>query len=248
LTPEEQAKMDRAPGRYKPETGTWTIKGNKISLDRMVYQPRSDTKQLRRSISYDGKNTRILMESSDGSLPGLVIPGRSHRFRTFFNPVLTLTAVGDKKLSAELGSYESELDKEFHMVGDVRCNLVRLYKKNNKGNIAESYKLYLDPERNYALVRTEKYYKNFMCLSSVNEVKKFTTINDILIPAEASCVTYNITETGKDSAPVSERTLLVTNTKLNQPGGIDDTDYDLKFPEGTKVWDERFKVRYKMKQ
>ena len=250
LTPEEQAKMDKYPGWYKPETGTWRIKGDKIMLDRTFYHSQSDAKPLRHSISYDGKNTHILTEGLDGSSPGLISPERSHNFRTFFNPIRTLTATGDKKLSGELSSMDAELASGDYEVGGVPCKMVKLYQRhpNKKDFILRTYRLYLDPKVNYAPRKTERYWYDFECLENTVEVKEFTTVNGINVPSKAICISYNRPDVTKDSIPVSEQELNATGIKVNQDGGIADSVFDLKFAVGTKVWDERFEVNYTIKE
>ena len=237
LTPDEQAKKERYPGWYKEETGAWQQKGNKVRLDRTHYRSTSATKQIEESTVYNGTITK----HSESQL-GLINSGRWHGLRTWFNPVLTLSATGDMKLSDELANMDAEFQEGSYTIDGVSCKLVKLYKKGNGGKLLRSFNVYLDPSSNYAPRKIEKYWYNFQCLERVVEVKELTKVGSVYVASKATCVTYDRPRGSKSSNPISEQELTVANIDVNQ--GIADSTFELSFRPGTKIWDDVVKIKY----
>ncbi|MHC4154681.1 MAG: hypothetical protein ACYST6_07135 [Planctomycetota bacterium] len=231
------------PGRYKLETGVWTQKGEKVRLNRTYFDPTSTTKQIYLSLAYNGADTKRLEDRPEGPDFGLISAGRSHKFRTRFNPLLSFAATGDKKLSEELTAMDAELADGLHDVSDAACNLVRLYKKSSSGKrILRTFNVYLDPHQNYAVRKVEKYWYDFLCPERTVEVKEFTTIDGVPLASKVACVTYQRPHRSDTSYPLFEQQLDITSIQLNQ--GIQDSEFEIAFGKNVKVWDDVFKLRY----
>lgn len=245
LTKDEQAKVDKYPGWYKQETGVLQQNGSKLRLDWTYYRS-SVTKPRQQSIAYDGSKTLRSESRPDSSVQGVLSAGRSHNFRRWFNPVLTLSATGDNKLSDELGSKDADLAVEDHDVKGAACRLIKLYKENRKGNIVRSFNVYLDPDKNYAIRKVEKYWDEFLCLEQTVEVEEFTKAGGVYVPSKAVCVTYNRPRGSLTSEPVYEQELNVTGITLNK--GIEVSVFELKFKAGARVWNSILEIGYTVKE
>ncbi len=222
---------ERYPGWYKPETGVFIQKGNKIKLKRLLYPTTSATKQVEDIISYDGEITRHQVHSPD---IGLITSGRWHGLRRWFNPILTLSASGEKKLSQEIADVETELVAGLHNVNGKSCRLLKMYRKTATDTTLCSFNVYVDPNSGYAPVKIEKYIKDFQCLEQTVEIKEFTKSGNVYIPSKAKFVAYNLPRGSKVSVPVYEQELTVTNIDINE--GVEDSVFDLTFAPGTRVW------------
>ena len=240
LGQDSAAKKLAHPERYKPATCVYFKKGNKERLEQVGYHASSPAEAARSTICYNGSIT-LYLESKDKNL-GKVSAGRWHRLRTAFNPVSTFTIAGDKKLSEELSTMSAELVAGLHNVGGVSCRLVKVYKKTPKGTILRSYKAYLDPARNYAPVKVEKYWFNFLCLERTVETQQFTKVGSTYVASKAKCTVYNRPHKSSTSNAVLEIALTATSVKVNQ--GISDSTFELTFPPETRVWDDITRITY----
>jgi hypothetical protein len=223
------------PGFYMPESGVLTLKGNKIKLARTYYDTTSRVDQVTETIVYNGANTRSLLHSGRGPDFGVVSAGRWHGLRRWFNPLLAMSASGDMGLSAELATRDTEIGG-LVTVNNVECRLVKLYKKTPSGAVLRSYKVYLDPARNYALIKAEKYWNNFVCLENVVEVTQLTHVGNVYVPTKATCVRYN-RPSGKSPTSNAVDTAELTATAATLNAGVSDSVFDLAFEPGTKVRD-----------
>lgn len=233
---------EKYPGWWKQETGVLQQKGNKVRLDRTYYQTTSATTQLEKTLRYNGSTTSSSATKSHGANQGILSAGRSHGFRKWFNPILTLSATGDSKLSSELNRANTEFVAGTYDVGGVSCELVKLYNKTPKGTILRSFNVYLDPDSNYAPRKIEKYWYNFKCLERVVEVKEVTKVGDVYVPTKAVCVTYVRPHNSLSSNPVTIQELNVTNIGIND--SIADTDFELSFGQGDRVWNSILELNY----
>jgi len=235
LTPEMRDLVDKwHPGWFKPETGVWTQKGDKVRLDWNFYRT-SEDQPWQESIAYNGSLT--FQSSSEPGQPepdhGLICAGRWHGIRKWFNPVLTLSATGDKKLSGDLLRPETALEFGDYDINGDSCKLIKLYTTNNKGRIVRSFNVYLDPKRDYTIRKVEKYWDDFLCLEQTVEIKEFIEFEGIELPAKAVCVNYVRPRASDTSYPTCEQQLIATDVKVNQ--GIDDSAFDIRFKVGTIV-------------
>lgn len=246
LTRAEKAKMDKYPGWYKQETGVWIQKGDKIKLERNYYFSASETDEITKTMCYDGLVTKAREHSETRPDLGVISKGRSHSFRRWFNPLLTFSATGDKNLSQELGDIDTELVSGSHEVKGKSCQLVKVYKNKTPTSCLRSYKVYLDPKSNYAPVKIEKYWNNFRCLEQTVEVTELTKVGNIYLATKALYVNYNKPSRSDKSYPVSEQELTVTNIELNE--GVADSEFELTFYPGTRVWNDIVAVGYKIPQ
>lgn len=244
LTRAEKAKMDKFPGWYKQETGVWIQKGDKIKLERTYYFSTSATVQITKTTCYDGFATKAREHSETRPDLGVISKGRSHSFRSWFNPLLTFSATGDKNLSRELGDIDTELVSGSHEVKGKSCQLVKVYKNKTPTSCLRSYKVYLDPKSNYAPVKIEKYWNNFRCLEQTVEVTELTKVDDVYIATKARYVNYDKPAHSDKSYPVSEQELTVTNVELNE--GVADSEFELDFFPGTSVWNDILAIGYKI--
>ncbi len=244
LTRAEKAKMDKYPGWYKQETGVWIQKGDKIKLERTYNFSASENVQITKTTCYDGSVTKVREHSESRPDLGLISKGRSHSFRRWFNPLLTFSATGDKNLSQELGDIDTELVSGSHEVKGKSCQLVKVYKNKTPTSCLRSYKVYLDPKSNCAPVKIEKYWNNFRCLEQTVEVTELTKVGDIYLATKARCVRYNKPAGSDNSYPVGEQELTVTNIELNE--GVDDSEFELNFLPGTRIWNDILAVGYKI--
>lgn len=244
LTRAEKAKMDKYPGWYKQETGVWIQKGDMIKLERTYYFSTSRTDEITKTMCYDGSVTKTREHSETRPDLGVISKGRSHSFRRWFNPLLTLSATGDKNLSVELGDIDTELVSGSHEVKGKSCQLVKVYKNKTPTSCLRSYKVYLDPKSDYAPIKIEKYWNNFRCLEQTVEVTELTEVGDVYLASKARCVRYNKPSGSDKSYPVGELELTVTNIELNE--GVDDSEFELTFLPGTKVWNDILAVGYKI--
>lgn len=242
LTRAEKAKMDKFPGWYKQETGVWIQKGDKIKLERTYYFSASATDEITKTKCYDGSVTKAREHSETRPDLGVITKGRSHSFRRWFNPLLTFSATGDKNLSQELGDIDTELVSGSHEVKGKSCQLVKVYKNKTPASCLRSYKVYLDPKSNYAPVKIEKYWNNFRCLEHTVEVTELTKVDDIYIATKARCVRYNKPSGSDKSYPVGEQELTVTNVEFNE--GVADSEFELEFFPGTRVWNAILELGY----
>ncbi len=242
LTRAEKAKMDKFPGWYKQETGVWIQKGDKIKLERTYYFSTSETIQITKTKCYDGSVTKAREHSESRPDLGSITKGRSHSFRVWFNPLLTFSATGDKNLSQELGDIDTELVSGSHKVNGKSCQLVKVYKNKTPTSCLRSYKVYLDPKSNYAPVKVEKYWDNFRCLEHTVEATELTKVGDIYVATKARYVNYNKPAGSDKSYPVSEQELIVTKVELNE--GVADSEFELKFFPGTRVWNAILELGY----
>ncbi len=243
LGEDSAAKKLEHPGHYKPETGVYIKKGSKERLERSPYYARSTTERFEQTISCDGSVTRCLLDAR-GRKRALLGGGRWHGLRKWFNPVLTFSANGDKKLSEELSTMDAQLVAGLHDVSGTSCRLVKLYKNTGGETPLRSFNVYLDPARNYALVKVEKYWYDFQCLERTVEIQEFTKIGNTYIPAKAKCVTYNRPHKSQTTIAVCEQELTVNSIKLNE--GIEDSTFVLTFPYGTKIWDNTLRMSYEI--
>ena len=246
LGEDSDAIKAKYPGRYKPATGVYTKKGDKERLEYLTYAPSSDTDKVPRTIVHDGSNTKLLTEKPDDRKVAKVSAGRWHALRSSFylNPVLTVSANGDKPLSAELATMDAELVDGTHDVGEISCRLVKLYKKSAKGTILRSFKVYLDPASGYAPVKVETYWYNFLCLERTIEVLETSTVNGVRVATTAKLTSYARPHKSKTSFPLYEKVLTATDVQVNQ--GVADSTFTLTFPPGTRVWDSTLELIYEI--
>jgi outer membrane lipoprotein-sorting protein len=232
LTAAEQKRVNKYPGKYKASTGVFKIKGDKIRLDRTLYRSTSTTKTITDTIAYDGQTTVSQSTRIDN---GLVTAGLWHGFRAFINPWRALTVRGVMKLSEELKNMGANILPDLEEVNGTSCRVVKLYRKVG-ATVRRSYKAYLDPARNYAVVRVEEYWYDFEELSSVMQVNSFTRVNSLYIPEKALVVRYH----KSNGKPHLEYEMEVTNISSNQ--NVSDSVFSPNFPVGTRVWHEALKT------
>lgn len=244
LTEAEQEEMGRYPGWYKPEIGVYQIKGGMIRIDRTRYETTSTDETIDETIVLDQYGTKVITEVPDSRTPhqAMVIPNRWHGLRNFFNPVLTSTSTGDFKLSEEIRGMDAELLPDQAVVNGVNCQVIKLTKRADSGAALRTFKVYLDPARDYSMVKSEKYWYDLQCLERVVEIKDYQEIDGVYIPTHAVNTNYNRPRNSKTSYPSNEQVLTVQQTNLNH--GMANTNFAVDFAEGTKVQDGLLHMSY----
>ncbi len=244
LTPEVTQTVVKYPGFFFTETGVYVQKGNHVRLDRTYRDAVSTDQQITETIAFNGQSTRTLQDTPRAKVAkqGVVSAGRWHGLRNFFNPVLMLSATGDQKLHKELSSMGAELVPELEAVDGVPCQVVKLYKKAPSGAVLRSFKVYLDPAQDYAMVKAEKYWFNFQCLERAVQIREFTQAGNSRIPSKASCITYIRDSKSKTSYPAYEQVL--TATVVDKDKKVDDAAFNLNYTKGVRVWDDIVKMGY----
>jgi hypothetical protein len=242
LTKAEVDKMARYPGHYLPEEGVLKIKGEQIKLVCYPYMATSKVKKGEHILAYDGD---IVRGETKEDKTGVVAKGRTHMFRFSFNPLLVYSATGDMSLSEELQTMKAELVAGLIDVDKTPCQVVKLYKMADNNFIVRSFKVYLDPARNFSLLKVEKFWFDFQCLERTMTVTGFTAGDGVYTPVKASQVRYARSYKTKTSQPVTERQLTVQAT--NSKAINSDDEFVLTYAPETTVWDDIIKESFKVK-
>jgi hypothetical protein len=232
---------DGYPGWWKQQSGTLTVKGDKVKLERSYFDSVT-AKPLKQVLAYGGALTLNSCTTADSNDIGCCAEGRTHNFSSWFNPILALSVTGGKSFSAELLQMDAVLKPETANVNGVTCQVIELYRKTAKGTNLRSFKVYVDPSKDWAIRKVEKYWNNFKCLEKVMEIKEYTTTGGVLIPSKATYIEYERPHGKKTSTPVVEQELQVTNIKLNQQ--VPDSAFAVVFSPGTKVWNDILRMSY----
>jgi hypothetical protein len=138
----------------------------------------------------------------------------------------------------------AELEKDPCTVDGVSCQAIRLYKRLPSGTVLRSFKVYLDPARDYAVIRVEKYWYEFQCLERTVDVEELATVKGVYVATKAKCTTYRRPDNSTTSQPLYEKVLTATNVQVNS--GISDSAFALDFPVGTRVWDSTLQIVYQV--
>jgi len=246
LGQDSESLMSMYPGNCKPSTCVYVKKGDKERLDKLSYEPTSETEQRNATISFGGTRTHALRQIGADQHIGQVMEGRWHAMRSvdYLNPTLTRSAQGDLPLSKELSTMGAELEKDPCTVDGVSCQAIRLYKRLPSGTVLRSFKVYLDPARDYAVIRVEKYWYEFQCLERTVDVEELATVKGVYVATKAKCTTYRRPDNSTTSQPLYEKVLTATNVQVNS--GISDSAFALDFPVGTRVWDSTLQIVYQV--
>jgi len=237
LTTDEQKVVDKFPGRYKTQSGVFTIKGDKMRLEYLAYPGESTEKQYSNVLTYDGQTT---INQNGRYNTGLVTAGLSHHFRLAVNPWRAVTVGGDMKLSKELEKMNPEVISELEEVNGTPCQVVKLYKKN-AGRVMRSYKVYLDPSSNYAVKKIEKFWYSFKRPETVMEVNEFSKVSsNVYFPSKVLLVYHD----QSSSKPTHECEIDIT--KISVDKNVSDSVFTQSFWPGARVWDDILKMNVKI--